>query len=222
MLRHTAVCLSLLLIAAGCNQQTAEEKEALDNRDLMTEPATQTEAAAQTAEAEMEGSDRSTDTKTNAGDETKAVCELVPVGDSKVTGMIYFTKEGDQVHVKGEIKGLKPGKHGFHVHEKGDLSDKESGKSTGGHFNPADKPHGRPADSDRHVGDLGNIEANAEGVAQVDIVDNVIQLQGDHSILERSIVVHAGEDQFTQPTGDAGARVAFGKIVADKAAPAKN
>ncbi|WP_232529928.1 superoxide dismutase family protein [Rosistilla oblonga] len=141
-----------------------------------------------------------------------AICELVPVGDSKVRGAVRFTQEGDVVKVRGEVTGLTPGKHGFHVHEKGDLSDKETGKSTGGHFNPTDQPHGKMTDEKRHVGDLGNIEANEEGIAMIKIDDSVISLKGEHSIVGRAIVIHAEADQFTQPTGDAGARVAFGKI----------
>ncbi len=141
-----------------------------------------------------------------------AVCRLEPIGDSGVEGTVNFSQKGDKVTVTGEVKGLEPGKHGFHVHEKGDLSDKETGKSAGGHYNPTDQKHGKPSDAERHVGDLGNITANDEGVAKIDIQDKVISLHGDHSIIGKSIVVHVGEDKFTQPTGDAGARAAFGVI----------
>ncbi|TWU05821.1 superoxide dismutase family protein [Stieleria varia] len=142
----------------------------------------------------------------------KAKCELVSVGESGVEGQVEFSQQGEMVTVTGKVTGLSPGKHGFHVHEKGDLSDKETGKSTGGHYNPTDQPHGKMTDEKRHVGDLGNIEADADGVAMIDIKDSVISLTGDHSIIGRSIVIHADADQFTQPTGDAGARVAFGAI----------
>ncbi|GAA4467958.1 hypothetical protein GCM10023156_58530 [Novipirellula rosea] len=137
---------------------------------------------------------------------------MIPIGDSKVKGAISFTQDGDMLKIHGEVTGLKPGKHGFHVHENGDLSDKETGKSAGGHFNPTNQPHGKMTDEKRHVGDFGNIEANQEGIAMIDKEDSVIALSGVHSILGRAIVIHADEDQFTQPTGDAGDRVAFGKI----------
>ncbi len=152
-----------------------------------------------------------TDTPTNTTT-MKAMCELVPIGDSKVKGAVSFTQNGNRVEIHGEVTGLKPGKHGFHVHEKGDLSDTEEGKSTGGHFNPTDQPHGKMTDAERHIGDLGNIEANEEGIATIDKQDSVISLMGESSIVGRSIVIHADADQFTQPTGDAGARVAFGLI----------
>lgn len=143
---------------------------------------------------------------------TTATCTLEPIGESGVEGSLNFRQDGDTVYVTGTITGLEPGKHGFHVHETGDLSDKQAGKSAGGHFNPTDKPHGKPSDEERHIGDLGNIEANDEGVAEVNIEDTVISLEGPQTVVGRAIVVHAGEDQFTQPTGDAGARVAFGVI----------
>lgn len=141
-----------------------------------------------------------------------ATTNLEAIGNSGVAGTIQFEQDGETVTVTGEVTGLKPGMHGFHVHENGDLSDKETGKSAGGHFNPTDKSHGKPSDDERHVGDLGNIEANEEGVATVDITDDVISLDGENSIAGKALVIHAGEDQFTQPTGDAGDRVAFGLI----------
>lgn len=143
-----------------------------------------------------------------------AVCVLQPVGNSKVSGTIRFDRQGEQLHVTGTVKGLSPGKHGFHVHEFGDLRDSETGKSAGGHFNPTGAPHGHQKgdNKERHAGDFGNIEAGADGVAKIDFSDSVASIQGDHSIIGHGIVVHADEDKFTQPSGDAGPRVAFGVI----------
>ena len=112
----------------------------------------------------------------------------------------------------GRPRGLEPGQHGFHVHEFGDLTDLQKGESAGGHFNPTGMPHGRPDDEERHAGDLGNIEADQNGVANVNIRDSVLRLNGPQSILGRAIVVHAKADEFTQPSGDAGDRVALGVI----------
>lgn len=141
-----------------------------------------------------------------------AVAVLQPVGDSGVHGVVHFRKQGDVVRVEGRITGLSPGKHGFHVHEFGDLTDMEKGESAGDHFNPTDQPHGPPDGEARHVGDLGNIEANDQGIAIIEIEDRVLTLDGPYSILGRSLVVHEGEDMFTQPSGDAGGRLAFGVI----------
>ncbi|MEX0717256.1 MAG: superoxide dismutase family protein [Planctomycetaceae bacterium] len=143
----------------------------------------------------------------------RAVAVLHATEGSGVSGKVYFTKQGDVVHITGAVKGLKPGqKHAIHVHEFGDLSDHAAGSSAGGHYNPTNQKHGRPEDEERHVGDLGNLQANGDGVATLDMRDRVIQLDGPHSIIGRGLVVHAGEDKFTQPVGDAGARAAVGVI----------
>lgn len=143
----------------------------------------------------------------------RAVCVLHPTGNSGVSGKLYFQVEGDLVHITGTVTGLNPSqKHAIHVHEFGDLTDHAEGLAAGGHFNPTGKPHGRPEDEERHVGDLGNLQADAQGKATIDMKDRVIKLDGPHSIIGRALVVHAGEDKFTQPTGDAGARAAVGVI----------
>lgn len=150
-----------------------------------------------------------------AGEHTgvqRAVCVLRPVSGSDVSGTIEFIPDGEQVRVTGEIAGLGPGKHGLHVHEFGDLTDREDGKSAGSHYNPTNQPHGRRNDEERHVGDLGSIVADDNGVATVNLMDDVIALNGPHAIIGRSIIIHAKADQFTQPVGDAGARVAAGVI----------
>ena len=152
----------------------------------------------------------------------KAVAVLVAAGDSGVSGVVYFTKEADAVHVTGKVTGLKPGEHGFHVHQYGDVTGIKDGLTTGGHFNPEGKDHGKPEDKVRHVGDLGNIKADDKGVAEIDIKDSMLELAGPHSILGRGLVVHANADKFTQPTGDAGGRVAVGVIgIANVPAPPK-
>src|SRR5690606_1905976 len=119
----------------------------------------------------------------------------------------------DGLHLKGKIIGLTPGMHGFHIHEYGDLSDR-SGKSAGDHFNPTGAKHGPPGSKESHAGDLGNVEANNEGVAMIDIKAKDLKL---HFVLGRSLVVHEKADDFeSQPSGDAGGRLAVGVIgVAD-------
>src|SRR3989440_2330102 len=96
----------------------------------------------------------------HAQDVTKATCKLESKSGSQVTGTVTFTKVGDDVQVVAEITGLKPGKHGFHIHEKGDCSAPDAA-SAGAHFNPTQHKHGGPMTAERHDGDLGNIEADA-------------------------------------------------------------
>ncbi len=147
-----------------------------------------------------------------AGDATKAIAVLHPTAGNNVSGTVTFTASGDQVKVVADITGLTPGKHGFHIHEFGDCSDAKAA-SAGGHFNPAHKQHGAPDASDRHAGDLGNIEADASGKAHLELTDSVMKLTGNDSIIGHGVIVHEKADDLkTQPTGDAGGRLACGVI----------
>lgn len=149
-------------------------------------------------------------------DVTKAKATLMAKGDSGVTGVVTFTKVDGGVKVEGEVRGLTPGLHGFHVHEYGDVSSPDA-MSAGGHFNPAKEPHAAPGAEKRHVGDLGNIEADAKGVAKIDLVDESLSFSGSHSILGRGLIVHAKADDLkSQPAGEAGGRVAAATIGAAK------
>lgn len=142
----------------------------------------------------------------------RAICTLNPTQGSTVTGTVSFAIVEDGVRVVADIQGLSKGKHGFHIHEFGDCSAPD-GTSAGGHFNPHKKDHGAPDNDNRHDGDLGNIEADASGKGHVDYVDKTLSLEGDDSIIGKAVIVHAGEDDFkTQPTGNAGGRVACGVI----------
>ncbi|KAJ8436798.1 hypothetical protein Cgig2_032026 [Carnegiea gigantea] len=112
-----------------------------------------------------------------------------------VSGAIYFTQEGKgPTFVTGTVSGLKPGLHGFHVHEFGDTAN--GCMSTGPHFNPFGKEHGAPEDENRHAGDLGNITASDDGTAKLIMKDNQIPLTGPYSIVGRAIVVHADPDDL--------------------------
>ena len=141
-----------------------------------------------------------------------AVAVLRSAATGKVEGTIWFEPSGSTVAVKARITGLTPGTHGFHVHEFGDCSAADF-TSAGGHFNPMTQPHGAPTANMRHVGDLGNIEAGADGTATIDLKDAQLALSGMHGIVGRAVIVHAKADDLkTQPTGDAGGRLACGVI----------
>jgi Cu-Zn family superoxide dismutase len=143
---------------------------------------------------------------------TKAICVVQPLGGSKVAGKVIFTQTSGGVEVDAELTGLAPGEHGFHVHEFGDCS-MADGTCAGAHFNPTGAPHGGPDDANRHVGDLGNVKADASGKATYKRVDKLLALNGPNSIIGRSIIVHAAPDDLkTQPSGNAGARVGCGVV----------
>jgi superoxide dismutase, Cu-Zn family len=144
---------------------------------------------------------------------SKGISVLHPTAGNKVSGTVTFTPVADGVQVHAEIKGLTPGKHGFHIHEFGDCSAADAA-SAGAHFNPTNQPHAGPDAAARHEGDMGNVEADSSGNAKLDYVDRQISLaSGDKSVIGRSVVVHTKPDDLkTQPTGDSGARVACGVI----------
>ena len=146
---------------------------------------------------------------------SKAIAVIYPSksGSADVRGTVTFTPVADGVQVHAELTGLTPGKHGFHIHEFGDCSAADA-SSAGAHFNPTNQPHAGPDAAARHEGDMGNVEADASGNAKLDYVDHQISLANDaKSAIGRSVVVHAKPDDLkTQPSGDAGGRVACGVI----------
>ena len=147
-----------------------------------------------------------------AAEPAKAVAVLYPTQGNTAKGAVYFTQTNQGVRVAADIKSLTPGLHGFHIHQFGDCSATD-GTSAGGHFNPAAEQHGGPDAAHRHAGDLGNLSADNSGSAHYDRVDSNIQISGPNSILGRAIIVHAQPDDLaSQPTGNAGARVACGVI----------
>ena len=139
----------------------------------------------------------------------QAVVVLVPSKGSDVGGTIVLTQAKGYVQLSGEVTGLTPGKHGFHIHQFGDMRS-DDGTATGGHYNPDKTPHGGPHSNKRHAGDFGNVNAGADGVAKVNIKARGLEL---HHVIGRAIVVHGGADDLeSQPSGAAGPRVAVGVI----------
>ncbi|XP_056630538.1 superoxide dismutase [Cu-Zn]-like [Diorhabda sublineata] len=155
---------------------------------------------------------------TVAYSQRQAVAYLAdPEGKSGVNGNITFYETPFGVFVVGEVHGLTPGKHGFHIHEYGNIS--PGCKAMGSHYNPYNMTHGGPNDKIRHVGDLGNIEADNNGIAFVNMMDRVIALRGVNDIVGRGVVVHnttddlgKGGDEESLKTGNAGSRLACGVV----------
>ena len=201
--------MGLLLAAAvattGCKKD--EDKGAGAPAAEDTPPATQTppvQPEEQTAEQPPAGEAGGTATAT-----------LQPAKDKKVSGTVTFTEKDGSVEVAVDIQGLTPGPHGFHVHEKGDCSAPDF-SSAGGHFNPQGHPHGppdAPADK-RHAGDFGNLTADESGNAKTTLtMEGVTLAEGESSVVGKAVVVHEKADDLkSQPSGDAGGRVACGVI----------
>jgi len=146
--------------------------------------------------------------------EPAAAAQLESRSDSKAVGTATFTMKNGKVHMKVEMTGLTPGPHAIHLHEKGDCSAPDAA-SAGGHWNPSTEDHGKWGHAPFHHGDIGNLVADAKGKAEMQFETDLWTI-GDgkpSDVLGHAVIVHAKEDDFkTQPTGNAGGRVACGVI----------
>jgi len=127
-----------------------------------------------------------------------------------LNGTITLTAQDDQsgITVEAKINGLSPGKHGFHIHEYANCNTKD-GKSAGGHFNPYHLKHGSPISTEQHLGDLGNLIADNTGHAYLTLHNKQLSFSGQYAISGRSFIIHQAPDDFvSQPTGNAGNRIA--------------
>lgn len=135
---------------------------------------------------------------------------------SSVKGEAVFSEIGGKVHVVITVTGATPGLHAVHAHETGDCSAPDA-KSAGSHFNPdgAAHKHGAPDAAEHHAGDFGNMDVGANGTGIIDLTTSSITVtSGPRSVVGRSIIVHEKVDDFSQPVGNAGARVGCGVISA--------
>jgi len=171
----------------------------------------------------------------SSGYPIKAKCTVTPQGKpceggsdsgNVCSGVINFSQKSadSPCIISYEIGGMAPGLHGFHIHEKADFSN--GCMSAGPHYNPHGKTHGGPDDEERHAGDLGNIKADESGKASGTISDMLVRLDGEFSVIGRSVMVHEDEDDLgrgdhsepgvngktSKTTGNAGARIACGEI----------
>jgi Cu-Zn family superoxide dismutase len=152
---------------------------------------------------------------------TKAVAVVAPTLGNKCRGEVRFIQSAEGVKVMARFEGLEPNsKHAMHIHQYGDCHAADA-SSAGGHYNPENHPHALPETEMRHAGDLGNIQADAQGMAKVDIVAKNITISGaKNPILGRAVILHKLPDDGSQPAGNAGDRIACGVIgVADFKSP---
>ena len=144
----------------------------------------------------------------------EAVCVIT---NGSISGFVEFKELKNRVKITIKLNKVPEGKHGFHIHRTGDL--REGCKSLCTHYNPFNKKHGGKSSKERHVGDLGNIEANSKGEVNQIMYDSIIKLSGKYSIIGRSVVVHEKEDDLGKGdneesliTGNAGKRIGCGVI----------
>jgi len=143
------------------------------------------------------------------------VAELKPtVEGSPIIGKVSFMETDEGLKINAVVENAPPGKHGFHIHEKGDCSDQ--GNAADGHFNPANVPHGdveKHGFKKAHAGDLGNIEIGSDGKGKLEkVIPGLTIEKGQYGVAGRSVILHEKGDDFGQPTGNAGGRIACAVI----------
>ncbi len=134
---------------------------------------------------------------------------------SRVDGTVKFEDTDKGLKVTAELSGVPPGVHGIHIHEFSSCGDQ--GKAAGDHYNPLNHPHGDTVAIERggaHAGDLGNVVADKDGKASLQIVIPGIKLsEGKLTVAWRAVILHEKRDDFGQPAGNAGGRIGCGEIV---------
>ena len=204
----TLLALALGIALAGCNRAA----------DSAASDAAATPPVAATDALDDPAAPPPLDPAAPATPPAGATATLAATAGNATTAELQFAAADGGVRITGQVNGLKPDTaHGFHVHEFGDCSAPDA-SSAGGHFNPSGSPHGRVGGSaPHHAGDTDNLDADATGVATVDRMLTGATL-GDGSptdIVGKGVIVHADPDDYTtQPTGNAGGRLACGVITA--------
>jgi Cu-Zn family superoxide dismutase len=151
-------------------------------------------------------------------DGNRVTAQLEPTRGNTTNGSVTFVQASMGVRVSGEIRGLTPlAEHGFHIHEKGDCSSGD-GMSAGGHFNPNAKAHGAHGAAEHHTGDLPSLKADKYGVVAFSFIAPSISVGATITdITGKGLIVHRDRDDFTtQPTGNAGPRLACAVITTAK------
>lgn len=155
-------------------------------------------------------------TNSNSNDSKKLIITFEPKSNSTVSGTATFIEKNGKVTFVAKLAGLKPGVHAIHIHEKSDCSAAD-GSSAGGHWNPTFKKHGKWGVGEYHKGDIGNFTADANGNGAITLTTDEWDMgSGDPTkdIMGKGLIVHQGTDDFvSQPSGDAGARVACSAII---------
>lgn len=210
---HTSLFAAVAALGLSACDKQPDRMEANAPAATPTTPATPQADTSAAAAGVAAGTEMGT-----AATMGSATAKLAPTQGNEANGTVTFRMVDGRVHVTGQVAGLKPNsEHGFHIHEKGDCSAPDA-SSAGGHFNPDQKNHGSVAQDPHHGGDMANIKANAEGIAMIDapVSSNVNIGKGDGSdIVGRGLIVHADPDDYTtQPTGNAGGRLACAVIAA--------
>ena len=211
-------CLSMLALAAMAAAAQTEQGAGAQEQGSM--PAMMEEKGAMEDMGAMDesGMKKSDSSAWGVNPSAKAVITGTDP-ESALSGTADFVETGGGVQVVARLSNVAPaGKHGFHIHENGSCED--MGKAAGGHFNPGSAQHGLlPKDGAAmaHSGDMGNIEIDEAGNGNLVIYMPGLSLtKGGADITGKAVIVHEKEDDFSQPTGNAGGRIGCGIIESNK------
>ena len=215
-----AAAVTTAALAGGCdNSGTTSNSSSTPAASPSAGSATTTPTTGAAAGATGAGATGNAAGANAAAAATEATATIEPSkapGQDNVAGTVRFTPTGTGVKIHAEITGLSPnGTHGFHIHEKADLSAPDLA-SAGPHFNPTVHKHGGPQGAERHGGDMGNLTADASGKATLDVtVEGLTLDESKTGVINRSVLVHEKADDLkTDPSGNSGARIAGGVIKA--------
>ncbi len=159
----------------------------------------------------------SSDSTVNEVSDIVAEAILSSKSGSEAEGKVIFTEQDGIVTMQVKLINTKPvGPHAMHIHAIGDCSS-EDGKSAGGHWNPTDTSHGKWGHKAYHKGDIGNIDIKDDFTGEFGKSTDEWCLTCSDStknIIGKSIIVHKGlDDMKSQPSGNAGSRIACGEIL---------
>ncbi len=154
----------------------------------------------------------------NASSATATHAEVVINGtkaDTTVDGRATFDADNGKVKMMLDLTIPKMANKtvAVHVHEHADCGD--NGSAAHGHWNPTGAPHGKWGVDSFHLGDIGNVQLNAQGKGTMELSTDLWTLGSDStsSVLNRAIIVHSGVDDYkSQPSGNAGSRIGCGVI----------
>ncbi|MET3575585.1 superoxide dismutase family protein [Bhargavaea ullalensis] len=203
----------LAALLAGCGDKDAGTADDPAKED----PAVTDEQTTDEGTGETDATDEGTETDAAVDGAEEVNVPLKDADGAEVANAVLSENEDGTVHVDLAVKNLPPGKHAFHIHEKG-MCEAPDFESAGGHYNPEDKEHGKDSENGSHAGDFDNIEVGEDGTANVQFdTDQVTLKEGeDNSVFTdegTALVIHADEDDYkSQPSGDAGDRIACGVI----------
>ena len=143
-----------------------------------------------------------------------ATATIGETNESGVAGKASFTQTGDNIKLVISLANASAGEHAVHIHATGDCSAPD-GTSAGGHWNPTGVAHGKWGEGEFHLGDIGNMTVDDQGMGKIELTTNLWEMNtgSDIDIVGKAIIVHAGADDFvSQPSGNAGARIGCGVI----------